>query len=121
MYPKARLDALSDAIFGVAMTLLVLELSLPEELHPQTSQELLDGLIGLLPKFFPYVLSFGVLGLRWLSNVQLRHKAEHVDRSYAVWWLFYHLLVTCVPFTTMVISRYISLPPAVWLYSANTI
>ena len=121
MYPKARLDALSDSIFGVAMTLLVLELALPDEFHPKTSQELIDALIGLLPKFSAYALSFGVLGLRWLANVQMRHKAEYVDRSYGMWWMAYHLMVTCLPFSTMVISRYVSLPPAVWLYAANTL
>jgi uncharacterized membrane protein len=121
LYPKARLDALSDSIFGVAMTLLVLELALPDDFHPQTSQELMGALIGLLPKFFAYALSFGVLGLRWLANVQMRHKAEQVDRSYGMWWMVYHLMVTCLPFSTMVISRYASLPPAVWLYAANTL
>ena len=121
IYPKPRLDALSDAIFGVAMTLLVLELNIPAEFEPQSSAELGGALLGLLPKFLPYVLSFGVLGLRWLSNVQMRHKAETVSRSYGQWWLIYHLLVTTVPFSTMVISRYIQLPPAVWLYSANTL
>ncbi len=35
MYPKARLDALSDAIFGVSMTLLVLDVRLPDDVHPR--------------------------------------------------------------------------------------
>ncbi len=121
MYPKARLDALSDAIFGVAMTLLVLELDLPAELHLATSGDLLNSLIGLLPKFFAYALSFFVLGLRWLANVQMRHKAEHVGRQYGLWWMVYHLLITCMPFSTMVISRYLSLPPSIWLYAGNTL
>jgi uncharacterized membrane protein len=67
-----RLDALSDAIFGVAMTLLVLDVRLPEEFHSRDAQELLQGLVGLGPKFLPYVLSFLVLGLRGLSNVRVR-------------------------------------------------
>ena len=72
MYPRTRLDALSDAVFGVAMTLLVLDVRLPEDVHPQNAYELLQALLGLMPKFLPYVLSFGVLGLRWLSNIQVR-------------------------------------------------
>jgi len=120
-YPKVRLDALSDAVFGVAMTLLVLDVRLPEELHPRNAQELLHGLIELLPKFLPYVLSFLVLGLRWLSNVQVRTRSESFGREYVMWWLSYLLLITCVPFSTMVVGRFVYLAPAVWLYSLNTI
>jgi uncharacterized membrane protein len=87
MYPRARLDALSDAIFGVAMTLLVLDVRLPDNIHPQNANELLQALARLTPKFLPYVLSFGVLGLRWLSNTQVRSHGETVGREYVNWWL----------------------------------
>jgi uncharacterized membrane protein len=43
---------------------------LPDDLHPKDGGELMHGLLGLWPKFLPYVLSFGVLGLRWLSNIE---------------------------------------------------
>ena len=56
MYPKAWLDALSDGIFAVAMTLLVLDVRLPEDFHPQNAAELLSGLNSLWPKFLPYGL-----------------------------------------------------------------
>ena len=64
MYPRARLDALSDAVFGVAMTLLVLDVRPPEEFHTDNANELLRALGGLWDKFWPYVLSFVVLGFR---------------------------------------------------------
>jgi uncharacterized membrane protein len=103
------------------MTLLVLDVRLPEEFHPHDGQELLQGLIELLPKFLPYVLSFLVLGLRWLSNIQVRTRSEFFGREYAMWWLSYLLLITCVPFSTMVVGRFVYLAPAIWLYSLNTI
>jgi len=121
LYPRTRLDALSDAVFGVAMTLLVLDVRLPEEFHPHSARELLGGLLGLWTKFFPYVLSFLVLGLRWLANVQLRTSSEWFGREYAMWWLFYLLLITCVPFTTMVVGRFVMFAPAIWLYAVNTL
>jgi len=120
MYPRARFDALSDAIFGVAMTLLVLDLRLPEDFHPHDAGELMRGLYDLAPKFLPYVLSFLVLGLRWLSGVQVRTKAEAFGRGYFRWWLLYLLLITCVPFTTIVVGRFANLAPAIWLYAGNT-
>jgi uncharacterized membrane protein len=119
MYPKARFDALTDGIFAVAMTLLVLDLRLPEDFHPRDAEELLRGLYGLTPKFFPYVLSFLVLGLRWLSSLQVRTKTEGFGRSYFRWWLLYLLLTTCVPFTTIVVGRFAGLAPAIWLYAGN--
>jgi uncharacterized membrane protein len=64
MFSKARLDTLSDGIFGVAMTLLILDVRLPEDFHPEDGAELVRGLLDLWPKFLPYVLSFGVLSLR---------------------------------------------------------
>ncbi len=121
MYPKARLDALSDGIFGVAMTLLVLDLRLPEAFEPHDGRELVLGLLDLAPKFLPYVLSFVVLGLRWLSNIRMRSRAETCGRKYAEWWLVYHLLITCVPFTTMVVGRFASYAPSIWLYAGDTI
>jgi uncharacterized membrane protein len=121
MYPRARLDALSDAVFGVAMTLLVLDVRLPDEFQPHDASDLLQGLIGLTSKLLPYVLSFVVLGLRWLSTLHVRAHGKFVGREYVHWWLLYLLLITCVPFTTIVVGRFASFAPAIWLYAANTI
>jgi uncharacterized membrane protein len=121
MFSRARLDTLSDGIFGVAMTLLILDVRLPEDFHPHDGGELVQGLIALWPKFLPYVLSFGVLGLRWLSNIEVRSRAEYVNREYVYWWLFYHFLITCVPFTTIVVGRFAHFAPAIWLYAGHTL
>jgi uncharacterized membrane protein len=121
MYPKARLDALSDGIFGVAMTLLVLDVRLPDDFQPHDARDLTRGLLGLTPKFLPCVLSFVVLGLRWLSNIHLRSHGESCGRTYAEWWLVHHLLITCVAFTTMVGGRFVAFAPSIWLYAGNAI
>jgi uncharacterized membrane protein len=121
MYPRARLDALTDSVFGVAMTLLVLDVRLPEEFHPHDANELLQALVSLAPKFLPYAISFGVLGLRWLASIQVRSHGDMFGREYVRWWLLYLLLITCVPFTATVVGRFANLPPAIWLYAGNTI
>jgi uncharacterized membrane protein len=119
MFPKNRLEALHDGIFSVAMTLLVLDVRLPEDFHPGDGEALLRGLLGLWPKLLPYVLSFGVLGLRWLASVQIRTRAEAFNREYVNWWLFYLLLITFVPFSTIAVGRYANLAPAIWLYAGH--
>ena len=83
MFSKARLGALSDGIFGVAMTLLILDIRLPEDFSPRDGTELLQGPAGLRPKFLPCALSFGVLGLRWLANI--RSRAEYFNPEYVNW------------------------------------
>jgi uncharacterized membrane protein len=105
VFAKARLDTLSDGIFAVAMTLLALDIRLPNDFEPRDGSELVDGLVNLWPKFLPYVMSFGVLGLCWLANIQVRSRADYVNREYVKWWLLYLLLITCVPFSTIVVGR----------------
>jgi uncharacterized membrane protein len=121
MFSKARLDALGDGIFGVAMTLLVLDVRLPEDFQPQTSADLLHGLVDLAPKFLPYALSFFVLGIRWQWEAEERQGSEAriLGRGYVQLWLLLLFLVTCMPFTTIVIGRYFDIPAAIWLYVAN--
>ena len=109
------------SVFGVAMTLLVLDVRLGEEFHPHSTAELITGLADLWPKFLPYASSFWVLGLRWLSNIQLRARSEAFGQEYAMWWLLYLFLITCVPFTTMVVGRFVMFAPATWLYAGNTL
>lgn len=121
MYAKARLDTLSDGIFAVAMTLLILDVRLPDDFVPRDSGDLVAGLANLWPKFLPYVVSFGVLGLRWLANVQIRTRADYVNREYVHWWLFYLFLITCVPFSTIVVGRFSHFAPAIWLYAGHTL
>jgi uncharacterized membrane protein len=121
VYPKARLDTLSDGIFAVAMTLLVLDVRLPDDFQPHEANQLSRALLDLLAKFLPYVLSFIVLGMRWLSSIHLRSSAETLSRKYAACWLVYHLLITCVPFTTIVVGRFGNFAPSIWLYAGNTI
>jgi Endosomal/lysosomal potassium channel TMEM175 len=72
---------------GVPTTLLVVDVRLGEGVDPDDAQQLLDALFGLRPKFFPYGLSFLVLGLRWLSKVQVRSRAETVSANYATCFL----------------------------------
>ena len=121
LVPRARLDALTDGIFAVAMTLLVLDIRLPEDFHPASAAQLLQALFGLWPKLMPYALSFFVLGLRWVSGIPVHSRAEWIEGgAYIRWWLLYLLLVTGVPFTTLLVGRYAAFAPAVWLYGGNT-
>jgi uncharacterized membrane protein len=118
-YRKARLDGLNDGVFGVAMTLLVIDLRLPDDLHLGAGG-LVPALVDLWPKFLPYLISFFVLGLRWMANVQVEIRGDVVSASFARWWLVSLFLITCVPFTTIVFGRFPREAPAICLYAGNT-
>ena len=118
---KSRLDALTDGVFAVAMTLLVLDLKLPEHFHPTSAAEFLAGLAGLQTQFLVYVVSFLVLGLRWMSLAKLSQLHDTVSDGYVEWALAHLLLITLVPFSTVVVSRYGAFAPAIWLYAGNTV
>lgn len=90
---KGRLEAFSDGVLAVAITIMVLELKVP---HGDS----FETLIHLLPKFFGYVLSFIYLGLYWNNHHHMLQVAQKVNGS--ILWANHHLLfwLTLIPFTT---------------------
>ncbi len=121
MIPKSRLDALTDGVFAFAMTLLVIDLKLPEHFNPTSPAQLVDALYELKGQLLAYIVSFVVLSVRWTSLARLRGSGEAVGKSHTSWALVHLFLVTCIPFSTMVIGRYGAFAPAIWLYAANTL
>ncbi len=91
--PKDRLEAFSDGVFAVIITIMVLEMKSPHG----TS---LAALRPVLPVFFSYVLSFIYVGIYWNNHHHLLHAAQHV--SGGILWANLHLLfwLSLTPFTT---------------------
>ena len=117
---KRRLDALTDAVFAFAMTLLVVNLDLPEDFHPSTPAELISALLGLGGTFIAYVVTFLVLATFWLARARTKEEPEAASGAYA-WSLLFHLFfVTLLPFSMIVAGRY-NLAPAIWVYETNMI
>lgn len=116
---KTRLDALADAMFGVAMTLLVIDIRLPEAFEPKSGTELLDAVLELKSKFLVYLITFFVVGLRWIGNSKLAAGRETVTEQFARWTLLHLFLITCMPFSTMMIGRFDDYALSVWIYAAN--
>jgi uncharacterized membrane protein len=119
--PRRRHYALADGIFGVAMTLLVLEIRIPDGVDPHTDRELLAVPTSLLPKIWHYAVSFVVLSAHWRKIIRGRAGHLPLTRVYVTWSLINLLLVTFGPFSTLVLGRYASLAPAIWFYSANLV
>ena len=117
---KGRLDALTDGVFAFAMTLLVVNLHLPEDFHPSSAAELISALLGLGDTLIAYVVSFLVLASFWLGRARTRAEPESASGTYA-WSVLFHLFfVTLLPFSMIVAGRY-NLAPAIWVYGVNMI
>jgi uncharacterized membrane protein len=111
-----RLHALTDGVYAIAMTLLVLEIHIPDV---SSSSELLRALGGLAPSLFSFALSFAVLGTYWVGNaVNLSHLAR-VDRAALFLNVLQLYLISLIPFTTAILGRYPSFAPAVILYGLH--
>jgi uncharacterized membrane protein len=116
---KARLEALVDGIFAVAMTLLVLDIKLPEGTRLESNAQLLEHFSSIAQAFLVYVLSFAVLAMFWAAHNYQFHIVQRLDRL-LLWTNFgFLLLTTMVPFTTNLVSSHGNLSVAATLYAGN--
>ena len=106
---KSRIAALVDGIFAVAMTLLVLDLKLPEGVKMSSDAEVWGHLLELTGRFSTYTLSFIVLGAFWIGHHFLFHFVRKVSRGLLWLNLLFLLLITLLPFSTNLLSGHIHL------------
>jgi uncharacterized membrane protein len=113
-----RLAALSDGIFAVAMTLLVLEIHIPPEmLH--SDGDVFRALAAMSPQWIAYLMSFLTLGIFWAGQqTQLNHLRES---SRDLTWIHLGFLftITLMPFSTKLLAEAITLHSALLIYWLN--
>jgi len=114
-----RIAALSDGVFAVAMTLLVLDLHAPAAAAIHSEGELRQKLLPLLPQLVAYLMSFLTLGIFWVGQqTQLNH-FERADRNLAWLHLGFLFAVTLLPFSTSLLAEFIDYRSALLLYWLN--
>lgn len=111
-----RLHALTDGVYAIAMTLLVLELHVPDA---GSSSQLISGLAALAPSLFSFALGFAVLGTYWVGNaVNLSHLGR-VDRAALFLNVLQLFFISLLPFSTAILGRYPDEAAAVILYGMH--
>ena len=114
-----RLAALSDGIFGVAMTLLLLELRVPAKELIHSESDLRNAFVHLLPQLLVYLMSFVTLGIFWMGQqTQLNH-IERSNRSLTWVHLAFLFSVTIMPFSTRLLVEFIQYRSALVAYWLN--
>jgi uncharacterized membrane protein len=115
-----RVEALGDGVFAIAMTLLILEIRLPN-LHEPTPGELARSLLALWPKFLCYAISFITLGVYWVAHHLHFVTIRRADRTLLWINILFFLTIGLVPFSTALIGEYLNQQIPVILYGVNMI
>ena len=114
-----RLAALSDGIFAVAMTLLVLDIHIPSASAIHSEAELCWALAGMAPQWIAYPMSFLTLGIFWAGQqTQLNHIGEG-NRDFTWIHLGFLFTITFLPFSTRLLAEFIHLRVALGIYWLN--
>jgi|SRR4051794_24249072 uncharacterized membrane protein len=114
-----RLAALSDGVFAIAMTLLVLDLRVPVSTAIQSEIQLWFALIALAPRLVAYGLSFMTLGIFWVGQQTQLNSFAHSDRTLAWIHIGFLLAVSLLPFSTGLLAEFFTYRVAVVIYWLN--
>jgi uncharacterized membrane protein len=124
---KKRVELLTDGIFAVVMTLLVLDISVPQiSSHDAIDSaavgtELLNGLFDLWPKLLSFGISFIILAIYWLAHHRQFYYIKHVNRT-LIWINFMFLMATCLlPFSASLLGEYSQQQISIFVFGANSI
>jgi uncharacterized membrane protein len=101
-----RVISFSDGVFSIAITLLVLSLTVPIITGGDAADKLAISLIGEWPTFFVYIISFLIIGNWWISHHRIFQHIKQADRTLLWLNLFFLLFVTLIPFQTSLILKY---------------
>ncbi|HET7444872.1 MAG TPA: TMEM175 family protein [Solirubrobacterales bacterium] len=98
-----RLEAFSDGVFAIAITLLVLEIHIPEP----GSGRLSDELAAQWPSYAAFFISFLTIGIIWINHHAMLRRLARADHSILIWNLFLLMTVSILPFTTALMAQYL--------------
>jgi uncharacterized membrane protein len=114
---KQRLEAFSDGVFAIVITLLILDIRIPV-VEPAL---LGTALLSILPQLLTYVLSFFVVGLYWHLHHQVATEIKRIDGAFIWLNLGWLLFVSMLPFPTALLGRYPLQPIPLTIYGINLI
>jgi uncharacterized membrane protein len=116
IFSKNRVEAFSDGIFAIIVTLLVLEIKVPHIGDHHSAGELMAALKGLFPKFLSWIISFFTVAVIWVNHHRIFKQIGQLDNG-IFWWNAVLLLWTSfIPFPTAVLGDYPGNPISLVLY-----
>lgn len=116
-FPKNRLEALTDGIYAVALTLLVLDLKLPS--GPMTAEAFMAALQDQFSNALTWLLSFWVILIFWQSRVELLRCVERIGGTFVRMELLHLALISLLPFSTSMIGEHNEHTLSAVIYTGN--
>lgn len=101
-----RLETFSDGVIAIAITLLILEIDVPEDTHG----ELWSALLRQWPSYLAYLISFAVIGIIWVNHHGILALVARVDRPLLYLNLLLLLAVAGIPFPTALVAEHLQSP-----------
>jgi len=114
---KQRMEAFTDGVYAIVITLLVLDIRIPEVPPSGLPRALAD----MLPQVFTYVLSFFVVALYWFSHHRVAQQVRLIDGTFVWLNMIWLLFVTVMPFPTALLGRYPLQPLPTAIYGIDLI
>ena len=118
---KGRMEALTDGIFAIAMTLLVLELKIPDLPKSVASSELLHKIGEEGPAFFSFLFSFMYCGLLWVMHHLAMHFVRHLQLALVWLNLLFLMSISTMPFSCAMLGHFLRSRAAEEIYFGNTL
>ena len=116
---KSRIEALSDGIFAIVMTLLILEIRVPDLPPNSANVEVAPALFALWPKFASYLVTFVSLGFFWVGHHIMYHAIRRADRTLLWLNICFFMFVSLLPFSTSVLNAFPQAFVAPFFFGAN--
>ncbi|KQS41693.1 TMEM175 family protein [Pedobacter sp. Leaf194] len=114
-----RMILFTDAVFAIAITLLIIEIKAPEIHHGMTNAEMINQLLNLVPKFIGFIISFFVIAIYWRSHHRMFSFIKDYDDK-LIWLNFFFLFsIILMPFSSAYYSDNTLYNLPFWFYSLN--
>ncbi len=113
---NARLQTLADGVFAIALTLLILDVTIQSGLN---HKEFLTALRDLGPKVLAYAVSFMVIAVYWIGHHNQYYWIRHTDRTFMWINVFFLMSIAFIPFSTSLIADYPGEILAILIYGLN--
>src|SRR5579859_1301941 len=116
---KGRMEALTDGIFAIAMTLLVLELKVPDLPKSVAASQLLESIGHEAPAFFSFFVSFLYCGLLWVMHHLAMHFVRHLQIALVWLNLLFLMSISVMPFSCALLGHFMRNRAAQEIYFAT--
>jgi uncharacterized membrane protein len=102
-----RIEAFSDGVFAIAITLLVLAIKVPKAADLGSGGSLISALLGLWPQYLAFVTSFATIFAMWVNHHRIFTFVQRSDHFFLYWNGLLLLLITFLPFPTTLLAEYL--------------